>query len=165
MFINANIRFTFSAKVDPDSLPGGGFALGSISITNAMSGMPAEGTFAVEDDPAHPAGNKRVVVFRPTLPSNPASTCSAGIAPGQTYDVSLGTGMARSSSAGGGEITEGASTRFSTCGCPDPGACVATFMDPVPGAPFVLDTTPTTGDPSPLRSTHARSRTTRSSSA
>ena len=88
-------------------------------------------------------------MFRPTLPSNPATGCIAGIAPSQNYQVSLPAGQGEVVVAGGGGITQSAFTCFSTCGCPDPGACIATFMDPVPGAPFVLDTTPTTGDPAP----------------
>ncbi len=143
-------RFTFNAGVDPSSLPGGGVAVGSINITTG---------------PQRRSGARRRSRSRtiPRIrPATSASSCSGprcrtirppraarGSCRRRSTRSRCPRARARSSSWAGARSRQGAFTCFTTCGCPDPGACIATFMDPVPGAPFVLDTTPTTADPAP----------------
>jgi Bacterial Ig-like domain len=148
VYVNARITFTFDGPVDPASVPVFPFAAGSLTIATEITGIPAQGTFTVEDDPAFPAGNRRRVVFNPALPSIPGMPCATGIAPLETYEVSVpfGTGAGMVIVVDGEPITAGALTCFRSCGCPDGGGCVTRFTDPVSGPPFVTSTTPATGD-------------------
>src|SRR5262245_10686925 len=129
VFLNGNVTFMFNGAVDPSSVPPFGFALGSINIISAGTGLAAQGTFAVEDDPALPAGNHRRVVFRPVLPGSASTRCSLGLEQGQIYQVTIpvGDGWPSVLVVGGARTQLPASTCFSTCGCPDPGTCVSTF--------------------------------------
>jgi hypothetical protein len=151
VFINGRITFTFDGAVDPASLPVSAFAIGSITIVSEVTNIPALGTFAIQDDPAFPAGNNRRVVFTPQLPSTPGSQCAAGVQSFQNYAISVpfGTTSPQVIVVDGERIETGATTCFRTCGCPTGGGCVSPFMDAVAGAPFVTSTTPTTSDPAP----------------
>jgi hypothetical protein len=149
VFLNATLTFTFNGPVDPASLPAPGPATGSINITSTSTGLPAQGTFTVEDDPALPAGNNRRVVFRPSLLNGASTLCGLGLGQADVFQVGLpaGSGWPQVVVVHGGRIQMPASTCFSTCGCPDPGVCVTSFQDTLLGPPYVIDTIPPTGDP------------------
>lgn len=150
VFVNARITFTFDGPVEETSVPGA-IAFGSINIASAITSVPAQGTFTVQDDPAFPAGNHRRVVFAPALPGDPGSRCVAGVVPLQNYQISIPAAPGGGSVlvVGGAPIASGAATCFNTCGCPTGGGCASPFTDPVIGAPFVVDTTPATSAPAP----------------
>ncbi|HYC77563.1 MAG TPA: Ig-like domain-containing protein [Planctomycetota bacterium] len=176
-FLNSSIYFDFSAPVSPSSLPnfatgGQGPADGSIRIVSEKddlgnqvldpnTGQPAPpiaaiGSFSVIDRPGFPPGNQQRVVFAPVPPSNPAATCASGFFANRTYDVVLVQGPLQPSLVVGGQPLQIAATGcFKTCAC-DPlnGNSTAecggiAFADPVPGAPFVISTTPAAGSPAP----------------
>jgi hypothetical protein len=150
VFVNARITFTFDGPVDEASIPGGPLALGSLNVVTTPGGIPAEGTFDVEDDPAFPAGNRRRVVFSPALPGNPSSPCAGGLGGSQSWQITVPSGGSQNVVVVGGEpIQAGAVTCFATCDCPGGGVCASRFTDVVAGPPFVVDTTPATADPAP----------------
>ena len=151
VFVNGRIIFTFDGPVDPASVPAGPLALGSLNVVAELTGLPAQGAFTVEDDPAFAAGNQRRIVFAPTLPSDPSASCSGGIGSFQDYAVSVPSGTTSSSVivVDGERIGEGAVARFRTCGCPSGGGCTSPFLDAVAGAPFVTSTNPPSSDPAP----------------
>jgi hypothetical protein len=151
VFVNSTITFTFGAAVTASSLPQGGTAIGSINIVVASTGQPALGSFTVVDEPGLPAGNQRRVLFSPTPPGNPNAQCSSGLFATQVYQISMPAGGASPQvvQVGGAPVLNSATTCFQTCGCPQPGTCVSSFTDPIPGAPYVVVTTPNTSNPAP----------------
>jgi hypothetical protein len=153
VFINSIITFTFGGAVSPSSLPQGGVAIGSINIFVASSGQAALGSFSVQDDPTLPAGNQRRVLFAPTPPGNPNAQCASGLAAGANYQITVPKGGSSPQVlvVDGAPLANDATTCFNTCGCPDPAStgCASSFTDPVPGAPYVIATTPATNNPAP----------------
>ena len=151
VFLNGRITFTFDGPVDPASSPSGVFAIGSLNILSEVTGIPAEGTFTVEDDPALSNGNQRRVVFSPALPADPGVRCSGGVDAFQNYEVSVpfGTTSPNVIVVDGERIETGATTCFRTCGCPDGGGCAAPFLDAVAGPPVIMSTSPATSNPAP----------------
>jgi len=151
VFVNSTVTFTFAGAVAPSSLPQNGVAIGSINIVVASTGQGALGTFTVVDEPGLPAGNNRRVLFSPTPPGNPNAQCASGLFASQIYQISIPQGGSSPQVLviDGQPIENSATTCFVTCGCPAPGNCVSSFTDPIPGAPYVISTTPQTADPSP----------------
>ena len=150
--LNAEIRIQFNAAVYAATIPQGTLAVGSIAITRPDGGgtSPAVGTFSVESESGGIPGS--VVVFRPKLPDDPLNPFgSAGLFPSSVYTVTV-TGLepaipgASLILAGGRPLETTVAGCFSTC---DPLSSLC-FNDPVPGSPYVVQTTPSTSDPAPL---------------
>ena len=150
VYVNGEIVFTFDGAVSPSTVPNFGFASGTINITATVSGFVAAGTFIVQDDPGFPAGNQRRVVFKPNLPTSATAACTAGLEAGQNYQIFVpGGGGANVVNVAGASLTNSATACFSTCGCPNPATCPTTYVDSIPGAPFVINTIPATANPVP----------------
>jgi hypothetical protein len=151
VFLNGAITFTFDGPVSPSSVPQNGVATGSINIVGMASSIPAQGSFAVEDDPAGAAGNRRRVVFRPALPSTSSFPCGSGFLAQQQYEILVPEGGVSPQVVvvSGTALRNSAIACFSTCGCPVPGICVSSFTDPAPGPAYVVATDPPTDDPPP----------------
>jgi len=150
--LNGQINFTFGGPVDALSLPGAGVAAGSIAITALLNNqiLSAQGSFSVEDEPGLPPGNLRRVVFRPTLPLTPSQPMTAGLFPGLQYAIFLpaaGSG-APPVVVAGQALAQQAATCFVACDPQAPGT-VTCLTDNIPGDPYVVSTTPNTGDPVP----------------
>jgi hypothetical protein len=153
--LNATIEIECAGVVDTASLPDTGIALGSINITtsNAQVTVPAFGTFAVSDAPNLPPGNRRIISFLPTPPtdpSNPAAT--AGFSGNLQYTIFIPrAGISpQVLNIAGSPVQNDAQTAFVTCDpVTNPGGEAGCFTDPVPGVPYVVSTTPNSSDPSP----------------
>jgi hypothetical protein len=147
--LNAQITFTFAGEVDASSLPQSGTAVGSINITTVVGGgsVPATGTFSVRDDPSLPAGNRRRVVFLPTLPTDPNNPAVSGLLGNVTYTIFVPRGGSGGPVlvVGGAPLATEAVTCFISCN-PVPSA-LACFSDITLGPPYVVATTPATFDP------------------
>lgn len=126
--INGRVVFTCDGAVAVGA-PGAGVAL--------ISGVPS-GVYATEDDPAFPAGNRRRLVFTPSVDySAQPSACAAGFAAGGSYSVEVPLG--RFGVAGRPLANAATGVTFSVAACG-----VGAFADPVSGAPFVAESFPPT---------------------
>lgn len=133
--LNATLAFEFGGPVD------------AVPATDPFSGAaqaPA-GTWAVEDDPLLPAGNRRRLVFRADFdPAAGTAGCVAGFASGAVYPLSFATGQV---DVGGEPLANKAVAAFVGATCPT--ATGSAFADLVPGSPFIVATTPASSDPAP----------------
>ncbi len=151
--LNAPIAFDFDGTVDPNHVPQSGLALGSISITTVdvttQTSVAAIGQFLVQDDPTMPAGNNRRVTFVPSSPATIGQLCGAGLYSNATYQIFVPQGGNSPDVLfiDAKPISNFALACFTTCGCPTASPQCSTFVDPVPGAPFVAGTIPTTANP------------------
>jgi hypothetical protein len=133
--LNAALAFEFGGPVDavPASDPFSGAA------------QAPTGTWAVEDDPLLPAGNRRRLVFRADFdPAAGTGGCVAGFASGAVYPLSFATGQV---DVGGEPLANKAVAAFVGATCPS--ATGSAFADLVPGSPFIVATTPASSDPAP----------------
>lgn len=132
---NAAVIFTCAGPISTGA-PGNG---GAPLLVGQVSGLAPAGAFAVEDDPALPAGNRRRLVFRPAFdPGQPSTACSSGYRQGETYSVVVPAGRF---GVAGAPLENAAATSF---GVPTCGAGGAGFLDPVAGAPIIVATSPAT---------------------
>jgi hypothetical protein len=132
---NAAVIFTCAGPIAAGA-PGNG---GAPLLVGLVSGLAPAGAFAVEDDPALPAGNRRRLVFRPAFdPGQPSTACSSGYLQGETYSVVVPAGRF---GVAGEPLENAAATSF---GVPTCGAGGAGFLDPVAGAPIIVSTSPAT---------------------
>ncbi|TAH34419.1 MAG: hypothetical protein EYC70_15875 [Planctomycetota bacterium] len=123
--LNRPIRMEFNHPVDPRSINFGSVVIRPLS--SAIQGRPVTGTFELE-----PGTNQRVIVFRPTCPTDPQND-NGGLAPGgYQYELTLPTqshfGGTVLRDTAGRALVLGLTRRFFT---PNP-----------PGQPLFLDTVP-----------------------
>ena len=149
--LNGPFHLDFSDSVDPASLPASGPAVGSLAITRLGGGAPARGRFDVVDDPGFPSGNRRRVIFTPSLPTSPSSPASGGLSPASRYDLRVPHQGASVVLAGCAPLAGTVSTTFMTCDpATQPGGAAGCFLDPLPGPPQVSTTLPPTGASAPV---------------
>lgn len=142
-FLNSTITMVFGGPVDPASIPPNGAAAGgSIQIVDQTTAAPAVGIFTI--DPVNPS----IVRFTSQPPIDPAAGCAAGFSPDTTYTIFLpdATGGATEVvSVGGSPLLQAVTTCFRVVPCPGG----QPFVDPNPGPPAVVGTTPMTDGTAP----------------
>ena len=149
---NAPIIFTFGGPVDPGSLPAPGVPDAAIRIlipgVGAAPDQPAQGSYAIADDPSLPPGNQRRIVFQPLQPLDAMTT---GLGLGSLYQVYVagGPSAAATVTIGGLPLENEALTCFETCVVAPGGTLSDCLDDPVPGAPFVTESYPPSGAVAP----------------
>jgi hypothetical protein len=145
--------FTFGGPVDEASLAGAAESI-VIQQFKPLSIVLAQGFFAIEDDPTLPVGNRRRVLFQPSLETN-AQGNFTGFVSGENYILDVRS-LASGITIAGAPIANPTSLSFEICdpaallaqgGAPStvtPEACAGDIR---PGAPFVAASVPDTNDP------------------
>ncbi len=133
---NSEIIFEFAGAVSPSSVPASNALGGAITLVDDFGAFPT-GTFALEDRPDLPSGNRRRIRFRPSLTYASTITSSFGVA--RTIRVVVQEASLTVASA---PLRGGADTCFQICVLGQT-QCLA---DVVPGAPFVVATNPPSAD-------------------
>lgn len=148
----APVIFEFTAAVDLPPAADGGIGE-SVEILQFTHGglVPAPGDFAIADHPALPPGNRRRLVFQPSLPQQQG--IPAGLPEAQAFVVEV-RALPDGILVGGKPLRSGVTAHFNTCDSAKfPGSFPAwgspCFGDPVEGPPFVVDTVPASFDPPP----------------
>lgn len=128
--LNRPIRLEFNHAVDPASI-----SFGSIQIRSlqpSLVSQPVTGAFEFE-----PGSGNRVIVFRPTCPTNPANSNGAFVGGGIRYEVYLPTAGFSPTvlrDINGRPLSSGLRRSFTT-----PLSSQPQFLDLTPGPPLITD--------------------------